>query len=265
LSEDQFRVPVPGWLRALESGTARRIMPGLFGAMLKPARIAQAHDEKGNRIGYAAVVTRVIGFMVPLVLVLATFLAIWWYVTIYSAPQSETETPAPMSQATSPASSPVPAGGLAEPPKDDDTPQALGNEEAVQPDQAPKDEPLQQLEGQKVAASDAGKIPEGFYTWFWLLLGLSVLATLIYYWRMDSEGLEILMMLEESIVALGVLTAIVLAVILLGITTATESAAVGALGAMYLAGMAKYMKRTLWASLVGGLVGLALGTIRNDP
>src|SRR4029079_19151301 len=41
---------------------------------------------------------------------------------------------------------------------------------------------------------------------------------------------------------------------------------VGALGAMYLAGHAKYPRRTLWASLAGGIVCLALAwMLRNDP
>jgi len=262
LPQDQFRIHVPDWLSALESGSARRIMPGLFAAFVKPARMANARDAKGLPVGYAAVVTRVIGFLVPLLLVLATFLAAWWYVTIYSAPTTDVDTPAPIIQSAAVAQAPA---GLAEPPKDDEQPQALGSEEAVQPDEAAKDEPLQQMGDQKADISAAGKIPEGFYAWFWSLLALSVLATLLYYWRMNAEGLEILMMLEASIVPLGVLTFVVLAVILLGITTATESAAVGALGAMYLAGMAKYIKRTLWSSLAGGLLGLALGTIRDDP
>jgi TRAP-type mannitol/chloroaromatic compound transport system permease large subunit len=116
-----------------------------------------------------------------------------------------------------------------------------------------------------VVNADAGKVPDSFYTWFWILLAVSVGATLVYYWRMNGEDLKILLMLEDSIVPLGVLTVVVLAVILLGITTATESAGVGALGAMYLAGISKYMKRTLWASLVGGFVGLGLATLRHDP
>jgi TRAP-type mannitol/chloroaromatic compound transport system permease large subunit len=264
LSEDQFRIHVPDWLRGLESGPARRVMPGLFGALLNPSRITGARDDKGNPVAYAAIVTRAIGFLVPLLIVLATFLAAWWYVTIYSAPKSEAEIPAPIAQTAPAMTAAAPATGLAEPPKGDETPQALGSEESVQQQEAPKDEPLQEMGDQKVDVSGAGKIPEGFYTWFWALLTLSVLATLLYYWRMNGEGLEILMMLEASIVPLGVLTFVVLAVILLGITTATESAAVGALGAMYLAGMAKYTKRTLWSSLVGGLGGLALGTLRND-
>jgi len=53
---------------------------------------------------------------------------------------------------------------------------------------------------------------------------------------MDGEQLEILKQLTASVMPLGVLTFVVLSVILFGITTATESAAIGALGALYLAG-----------------------------
>jgi len=42
-----------------------------------------------------------------------------------------------------------------------------------------------------------------------------------------------------------VLTVVVLAVILFGICTATESAAIGALGALYLAVMSRFMRPVL--------------------
>jgi TRAP-type mannitol/chloroaromatic compound transport system permease large subunit len=81
---------------------------------------------------------------------------------------------------------------------------------------------------------------------------------------MDGEQLEILKMLSASVVPLGVLTFVVLAVILFGITTATESAGVGALGALYLATFEKYRRVTLWASLVGLIIGCSLGSMRGD-
>ena len=46
---------------------------------------------------------------------------------------------------------------------------------------------------------------------------------------MDGEQLEILKELIASVVPLGVLTAVVLSVILFGICTASESAAIGGL------------------------------------
>src|SRR6185436_15201488 len=84
-----------------------------------------------------------------------------------------------------------------------------------------------------------------------------------YYSRMDGEQLEILKLLAESVVPLGLLTFIVLAVILFGITTASESAGIGAAGALYLASFAKYQRQALWASLVGGIIGVGLGTMQG--
>ena len=84
--------------------------------------------------------------------------------------------------------------------------------------------------GESTAQSTAGKVPAHFYQWFWGLAALSALILFIYYQRMDGEQFEILKELCASVVPLGVLTVVVLAVILFGICTATESAAVGALG-----------------------------------
>ena len=75
----------------------------------------------------------------------------------------------------------------------------------------------------------------------------------------EEEQLGILEELIASVVPLGVLTVVVLAVILFGICTATESAAVGALGALYLAVMARYQRAVWWWSLVGAVIGFALG------
>src|SRR5204862_6646167 len=55
-----------------------------------------------------------------------------------------------------------------------------------------------------------------------------------------------------------------LAVILFGICTATESAAIGALGALYLAVMARFMRPVLWWSLVGFVVGVVLGVYEGE-
>jgi TRAP-type mannitol/chloroaromatic compound transport system permease large subunit len=110
----------------------------------------------------------------------------------------------------------------------------------------------------------ASKTPPQFYPWFWSLVAVSVLLLAMYYWRMDGEQLEILRELVASVVPLGVLTFVVLAVILFGITTATESAAVGALGALYLAALSKRPSQVWWWSLGGLIVGLALSARRGD-
>jgi len=88
--------------------------------------------------------------------------------------------------------------------------------------------------------------PEGFYFWFGVCTLLGVLALVRYYSRMDADRFEVLKLLTSSVMPLGILTVVVLAVILFGITTATESAGVGAAGAFLLAVQAKTLdwKRT---------------------
>src|SRR5690348_15857234 len=66
-----------------------------------------------------------------------------------------------------------------------------------------------------------------------------MMLLLWYYWRFGTVLDEILRLLTISVMPLGILTFVVLAVILFGITTATESAGVGALGALLMAWQAK--------------------------
>jgi TRAP-type mannitol/chloroaromatic compound transport system permease large subunit len=88
--------------------------------------------------------------------------------------------------------------------------------------------------------------PEGFYLWFGIIAAVCALWQLRYYWRIDADRLEVIKLLSTSIMPLGILTVVVLAVILFGITTATESAGVGAAGAFLLAIQARTLdwKRT---------------------
>ena len=107
---------------------------------------------------------------------------------------------------------------------------------------------VQQLGSQVTAPttpSEKGP-PQAFYLWF---AGIAVALALLqvrYYWRMNSERLQIVKLLVSSTMPLGILTFVVLGVILFGITTATESAGVGAAGAFLLALQARTLdwKRT---------------------
>jgi TRAP-type mannitol/chloroaromatic compound transport system permease large subunit len=85
-----------------------------------------------------------------------------------------------------------------------------------------------------------------FYWWFWSIAAVMALVLVRYYWRMTAERFEVVKLLTSSVMPLGILTVVVLAVILFGITTATESAAVGAAGAFLLAFHARTLdwKRT---------------------
>jgi TRAP-type mannitol/chloroaromatic compound transport system permease large subunit len=77
--------------------------------------------------------------------------------------------------------------------------------------------------------------PEGFYLWFGIIAALTAGMMARFYWRMDADRFEVTKLLTSSVMPLGLLTAVVLGVILFGITTATESAGVGAAGAFLLA------------------------------
>jgi TRAP-type mannitol/chloroaromatic compound transport system permease large subunit len=88
--------------------------------------------------------------------------------------------------------------------------------------------------------------PKSFYIWFGGIALVCLLWQLKYYWKLNADRLEVIKLLSSSIMPLGILTVVVLAVILFGITTATESAGVGAMGAFLLALQARTLdwKRT---------------------
>ena len=95
------------------------------------------------------------------------------------------------------------------------------------------------------APADLGP-PQAFYWWFAAIALVCVFLQVRYYSRLDADRLEVIKLLSTSIMPLGLLTVVVLGVILFGITTATESAGVGAAGAFLLAFQARTLdwKRT---------------------
>jgi TRAP-type mannitol/chloroaromatic compound transport system permease large subunit len=111
-------------------------------------------------------------------------------------------------------------------------------------------EALQQLGTPGLAPTPAPPVeagaPSEFYLWYWISFAFMTLMLVRYYWRMDGARFEVLKLLTSSVMPLGILTVVVLGVILFGITTATESAAVGAAGAFLLAFQARTLdwKRT---------------------
>jgi TRAP-type mannitol/chloroaromatic compound transport system permease large subunit len=238
LPESETRVPVPGWIAQLQKGYSRKLLPALVGALASPARALQI-DVGGVRVTYAMLVKNLGYALVPLALTAGTLYGAWWYVVIHQQPDTEQAVTVVPSQAAPKA---VEAA--------DDTPQELGA--ARDADAAPAEpEGLQQmgnpelLKEVKAAPSEAGPPPE-FFTYFWIVAAVMTIMLLSYYWKMEAEQFEVLRLLISSVMPLGILTVIVLAVILFGITTATESAAVGAAGAFLLAFQARSLdwKRT---------------------
>ena len=217
---------------------------------------------------YGVIVKNVLAVLVPVALTAGTFGATWWYVVIYNAPAAVASAQA-MGAAPAAAKPPVAVTPAAPAAPVEEKPQELGAAETevaeIEPAR-PADAPPQEMTsalGQS-SASTASRVPAHFYQWFWGMAVLSALLLLVYFWRMDGEQLEILKELVAAVVPLGVLTFIVLAVILFGICTATESAAIGALGALYLAVMSKFAREALRWSLVGAVLGFALGWYEEE-
>jgi len=259
LPPDRYKVDVPAWLKSLERGRAQRVLGGLFGALLRPGAAPAGTT-------YFTVVKNALAASIPVVLTLALFAAAWWYVVIHNAPEAAPAPTKPAAVQEAPATLPEPPGAAPQGEKEGGL-QELGTAEAQVEGGAPAREsgmPEEVGSLQALPVEGAGQVPENFYAWFWGLAVLSALVLLVYYLRMDGEQLEILKLLVESVMPLGVLTFIALAVILFGITTASESAGIGAAGALYLAGMSKYPRRVLWSSLVGLLIGGGLGMMRAD-
>jgi TRAP-type mannitol/chloroaromatic compound transport system permease large subunit len=253
LPPDQQRAPVTPWVAHIAASYSPRMLPALFAAVVSPARAMRGAAE-GVRITWWLLLRSLLNALVPLALTVATLGSVWWYVTIYSQKDNNAPTVAEQ-QATQKAEAPAAAAspeasgtGLAEPPTSDEPKESAsegglqeppGGVEEPPGSEAPSAPPaaeggLQQL-GDAVDAPKTAAVPEAFYTGF-LLASLFTLALLAwYYWRMDAEQFEILRMLVSSVMPLATLTLVVLGVILFGITTATESAAVGAAGAFLMA------------------------------
>ncbi len=271
LSPDEYRVAVPEALRSLERGPQRRIVPGLLAALVRPglARVA----------GYRTVLANVAAIAVPVVLVAGTLGVTWWYVVVYNAPEVAAAAVSPAPRRAEPvASAPAAPAATEEKPQElgaattaekEEQPQELGaggGSESAAGGRAAEGPPEEMSSVREAPTGPAvSKVPANFIPWFTGIAALLALILLFYFSRMDGEQLEILKELIASVVPLGVLTAVVLAVILFGICTATESAAIGALGALYLAVMAKFRTEVLWWSLVGAVMGFALGWYENEP
>jgi TRAP-type mannitol/chloroaromatic compound transport system permease large subunit len=273
LPPDQYRIAVPEYLRRLERAGSGSVVPGLLASVLRPGRLAGAEHGAG-----ALIAQNLLALAVPVMLTAGTFGATWWYVVVYNAPETVATVPAPRAAGVPTPAPAAPAPAAEEKPQElgaaseapsEEKPQELGasgeSETATASEKAGG--PPEEMSSLREASTGpaASRVPAHFYPWFWGLAALATLLLLVYFWRMDGEQLEILKELIASVVPLGVLTVVVLAVILFGITTASESAAIGALGAMYLAVMAKYARPVWWWSLVGILMGLGLGWWKDEP
>ena len=83
LPEEKLRAPVSPWLQALSQQYSPRILPALFTAVLRPQRALQIQVAE-LRVSWWLLVKSLAMSLVPLISVLVTLAAVWWYVVIHS-------------------------------------------------------------------------------------------------------------------------------------------------------------------------------------
>jgi TRAP-type mannitol/chloroaromatic compound transport system permease large subunit len=236
LPEEQQKVPVSDWVLRFQQAYSKNMLFGLFKSLFAPGK-ALAIQNGGSKLSYAFLWKNFLNALFPLILAAVTLWGIWWYVVIHQ--QADTQAAAGVTVTTRA------APAEAKPQADSDKPQELGNSEVrSEAEDVKEPEGVEQvgtpelLKQGPAAPAEAGP-PQEFYIYFWLVVAATAGVLLWYYWKLDAEPFELLKLLISSVMPLGILTIVVLAVILFGITTATESAAVGAAGAFLLAIQAK--------------------------
>ena len=264
LPPEKMKAPISPWVAHVSRSYSPRFMLlALLKAVLSPAKALSSGLAEVQTSWYQ-LLRALLRSLVPVLVAVVCLGATWWYVTIYSQ-KSDEQTAAPVAMASAEKSAVTEklaasgantggvqepaaanAGGLTAPPAESGALQAPPDSGEMQappgaePDAVAKseaaDEPLRDMgAGEATNAPKAEPVPQGFNTGFIIacLITLALLAW--YYYQFDAEQYEILTMLISSVMPLGILTFVVLGVILFGITTATESAAVGAAGAFLMA------------------------------
>ena len=275
LPPEQNRAPVPTWLQQVTAVYSRKALPALAMAAASPARAHQAGAQVSRGFLLRSLGIALVPTVLALVALGGTWWYVVIHsqadnVAQVAAARAAKAAPpaggglqAPVAAGgvqappgdTGVKEPPAAEGGLKEPPAEDGLKEPPSDTAAAEPAesgglQAPPgsedakpsaataaaaDAPLQEIGEPSEAAQQTAPVPESFYTGFAIACVLMAGLLLWYYWRFDGEQFEILRMLVSSVMPLAILTIVVLGVILFGITTATESAAVGAAGAFLMA------------------------------
>ena len=274
LPPEQMKAPISPWVAHISSSYSRFMLPALVLAVVSPGKALRS-DVAGVSLKWWHLPAALTRALAPVILAAVTLGTVWWYVTIHSQKDNEAApvVAEQMAQRSGAADAPGASGGVQEPPQErsgvqepskesggvQEPPASGGLQEppAESGLQAPpgssggvqeppgteptttsssKDEPLREMGGGEATnAPKTEAVPASFYNGF-LIVCLLVAALLVFYYsKFDAEQYEIVSMLIYSVAPLAILTFIVLGVILFGITTATESAAVGAAGAFLMA------------------------------
>ena len=247
LPESEQRMEVPDWLERLTATFGGNALGALVRGLFSPQRLRAAYSQ-GEAPGVGRLLSSLGVALGPILISAAVFGGAWWYVVIHNAPEPVQVEAASASQGLSePASSsaglqPPPASGVQEPPPATGSASSAGLQEPPSEGAAARAAAAAAQVEQGLSAPPAVEeqaareaVPAGFYNWFWGLAAATMLGLAVFYRSFTAENLEVQRLLYSSVLPLALLTGLVLVVILLGITTATESAGVGAAGAFLLA------------------------------
>ena len=261
LPEEKLRAPVSPWVAQLTRDYSPRMMLALLKALVAPAKALQIRADE-VRVSWFMLMRSLWMALTPVIMAVVTLGAVWWYVVVYSQADNNAAAAEPVATQSAAADSaamertgvqePPASGGVQEPPGAEGVKEPPGSEGVQEPPGAEgvqeppgaeksaakegEDAPLQALgDGDAPDAPKTEPVPDSFYTGFAITCAFVAALLLWYYAGFDGEQYEILSMLVKSVMPLGVLTLVVLGVFLFGITTATESAAVGAAGAFIMA------------------------------
>ena len=234
LPPEQLKVPIPAPVAFLRDHYSSNFLIATIKAAFAPGPLLSAPE--GARITYGRIIKNLISAVFPLVMTLALIAGTWWYAVIH--PKAEFDA----AQASMVIAKPLPNPSTQAPEKaQEEVLVEIGAESSSSSRGSSNnngglialDADPENADSQK---ADVYTPPsDNFYLYFGITSFLTLLLLINYYRKLKDEQFEILKLLVESVMPLGILTVVVLAVILLGITTATESAAIGAAGAFLLA------------------------------
>ncbi len=162
----------------------------------------------GSRLSYTTLLRKFGAALVPLVLTLVTLWGAWWYVVIHQQPDTQAAvTVERMQTARTP--------GEAEPAEE--KLQELGgsfrNPEPRQEQASPRRCNKWAMPNCDSRSGRAGRaVAAEFYTYFAITAAIFAAILLYYYWTLEAEQFEVLSLLMSSVMPLGILTVVVLAV-----------------------------------------------------
>jgi TRAP-type mannitol/chloroaromatic compound transport system permease large subunit len=234
LPPELLKVPIPAPVAFLRDHYSTNFLVATLKAAFAPSPLLNAPG--GARITYGRIIKNLISALFPLIMTVALIAGTWWYVVIHPKAQFDE------AQAVLVLAKPLPGPTNSAPAKaQEETLVEIGAESTSSSRSSSNsggglvalDADPDNADSQK---ADVYTPPsDNFYLYFGITSFLTLLLLINYYRKLRDEQFEILKLLVESVMPLGILTVVVLAVILLGITTATESAAIGAAGAFLLA------------------------------